>query len=277
MSHHRLVMVAATLLAVYSLSPAASSRPVPGDVTGLLSAGNSTGDAESVLNQARASLGGSKALESVTTLEIQAVEERQADGPVPAGATVYEVRPEPFRFRMRWPGRFQFTRPSFTHTLNGPAFWLEQTGGTPVPVSPDIETTARRSTELNAAYLTLAFLLRTPPWLRWQPRYLGVTKTDGIEGPTVEFIGPTGHGPKVVFDSARHMPVAVVTTARRMDGSGERVVQVVRRLEDYRNVGELRFPFRLDERAPGYHIIRRISIIRVNPPLGLRDFAKPSR
>ncbi len=275
--HHRLLMATA-LMALSALSPVEWTRPLSADASSPRQARSAEGDAERVLELGRASLGGSKALDAVTTLEILGVEERGSSGAAPKGAIVYDAAPEPFGFKMRWPDRFQFTRKWFIHTLDGRAFWKQQTGGPPVPDTPDIDATARRSTELNSAYLTLAFLLRTPPWLRWQPKYRGVTKIDGIEGPTIEFAGPSDHGPKVLFDAVRYMPLAVVTTSRRYEATGgERVVNVVKRLEDYRRVGALLFPFRLDEQAPGRHAITRINSVRVNPPLGLRDFAKPSR
>ena len=272
------LFMATTLVAVSTLSLGESTRPLSADVSWPRQARGAEGDAERVLRQARASLGGSNSLEAVTTLEIQGVEGRESSGAVPKGAIVYDSAPEPFGFKMRWPDRFQFTRKWFIHTLDGRAFWKQQTGGPPVPDTPEIDATARRSTELNSAYLTLAFLLRTPPWLRWQPKYRGVTKIDGVEGPTIEFVGPSDHGPKVLFDAVRHMPLAVVTTARRYEATGgERVVDVVKRLEDYRRVGALLFPFRLDEQAPGQRVVTRINSIRVNQPLGSHDFAKPSR
>jgi hypothetical protein len=234
--------------------------------------------AEAILSAARNSLGGVPALAAVVTFEVEGVEERLATGTVPNGATVFDSDPEPFGFRTRWPDRFQVTRKWFVHTLNGSEYWKRQTGGPPVPDTPEIDATARRSTELNSAYFALAFLLRAPPSLRWSPRYGGVVKIDGIEGPMVEFVGPSGSGPRMVFDGIRHMPLALVTKAQRYDATGGgRVVEVVKRLEDYRKVGALLFPFRLDERAPGRHAITTVKSIRINPPFGARQFAKPAR
>jgi len=278
MPRHHFVIVATVLLAVCSRLPAQSTRSGGGQASRSDQTSSRKSDAELIIEQARASLGGSTTLDSVTTLEILGTEEREYAGALPKGATGYDSPAEPFGFKMRWPDRFQFTRHWFIHTLEGRAFWQKQTGGPTVPQTPDLQATARRSTELNAATCTLAFLLKTPPSLGLRPRYLGVVKIEGLEGPTVEFVGPTTYAPKLIFDPVGHTPMAAITTARRFDASGiERVVQVVKRLEDYRKVDGLRFPFRLDERAPGRHTITRIKSIRVNPPLGLRDFANPSR
>ena len=276
MRRQQCLVMATTLVAISTLFLVESARPLSAGISRPRQARTADGEAERVLSQARASLGGSNALDAVSTLEIHGVEERGAPGAVPNGATVYGSAPEPFGFKMRWPDRFQVTRGWFIHTLDGRAFWKRQTGGPPVPDTPDLEATARRSTELNSAYLTLAFLLRTPPSLRWEPRYRGVTKIDGLEGPTIEFVGPSGRGPKMVFDAVRHLPLAVVTTARRYEATGgERLLDVVKKLDDYRRVGGLLFPFRLDEQTPGQHVITRITSVRVNPPLGVRDFAQP--
>jgi|WetSurMetagenome_2_1015567.scaffolds.fasta_scaffold253451_2 hypothetical protein len=237
-----------------------------------------TDRADAILSAARNSVGGVAALAAVVTLDVDAVEERLATSTVPNGVTVFDADPEPFGFRMRWPDRFQLTRRWFVHTLDGSEYWKRQTGGPPVPDTPDLERTARRSTELNSAYMALAFLLRVPPSLRWSPRDGGVVTVDGIEGPMVEFVGASGSGPRMVFDAARRTPLALVTRARQYDASGsERDVEVVKRLEDYRRVGGLLFPFRLDERTPGRHAITRVKSIRVNPPFGPREFAKPVR
>lgn len=234
--------------------------------------------AEVVLNKAWTTLGGSTAFNSVTTFEIRAVEERDIADGTAKGHVALDNTPESLGFTMRWPDQFQIRRGHFVHTLDGPGFWMQQTGGPTVPDSPALQETARRSTQLNTAYFSLMFLLKSPPALGWHPRFLGELRFGDLTGPTVAFEDQNGKGPKMVFRTSDCLPVALVTTALRVDATGgQSLVQVLKVLEDYRSVGRLRFPFRLEVSTPGGHVVTEVESIRVNERLSTGAFAKPRR
>jgi hypothetical protein len=223
--------------------------------------------AAAVLARARDALGGVARLDAIRTLEVRGTDQRDSErGTLPA---------EEFRFRALWPENFQITSKWFTHTLNGQAVWFRQTGGPAVHRDATIEATARQSTERDAAILALTFLLKTPPHLKMHARYLGYQSQDGVVGEVVEFATDTGFAMRLILDQGR--PSAIVTTVRRIGRDGELTVPRVRRLEDYREVSGIRVPFRIDERSPNVHIVRRIDQVLVDLRLSRSDFVESGR
>jgi hypothetical protein len=210
--------------------------------------------AEQLLQRAADALGGAGRLRAIDRLLITAVE-RQSLPPTSARGQT---------FKLWLPDRFQSqTAGLVTHTLNGGHLTIDR------EVAPDVRRTAESATQARFRLVALAFLLRAPGLSR--PRVRGEATVDGLRGTLVEFTAPDGRTLKLLLAPASAHPLAIVYPVRVV-GSNEQVPDRVWRLEDYRVVDGVRFPFRLTTH-PG-ELITEVQKIDANPPFTSADFPK---
>jgi len=94
-----------------------------------------------------------------------------------------------------------------------------------------------------------------------------------MSGTVVEFPTADGTSMKMLFEKASGHPIAVIVPVRGM-GSAEVFPDQVWRLEDYRAVGGVRFPYRLTILHPENPLITEVQQIDVNPPFTVKDFSQ---
>jgi len=211
--------------------------------------------AEQLLQRAADALGGAGRLRAIDRLHITAVERKS--GP-PEAATGRA-------FKLWLPDRFQsHVKGRVTHTLNGGHLTIDR------EVPPDVRRTAESAIPRMFRRVALTFLLRAPGLSA--PRVRGEATIAGLRGTLVEFTGPDGSNLKLLLALTTAHPLAIVTPVRVV-GSTEQVPDQVWRLEDYRVVDGVRFPFRL-ARHPKNELIMEVQQIEVNPQFTSADFPK---
>jgi hypothetical protein len=210
--------------------------------------------AEQLLQRAADALGGAGRLRAIDRLHITAVE-RQSLPPKSAWRRA---------FKLWLPDRFQSKVEGFvTHTLNGGHLTIDR------EVAPDVRRTAESATQARFRLMALAFLLRAPGLSA--PRVRGDATVNGLRGTLVEFTAPDGRSLELLLAPTSAHPLAIVYPVRVV-GSTEQVPDQVWRLEDYRVVDGVRFPFRLTT-YPG-ELIMELQQIEVNPQFTSADFPK---
>jgi hypothetical protein len=212
--------------------------------------------AEQLLRRAGDALGGADRLLGVERLHIAAAEWRSSRPEAVLGRT----------YKLWLPDRFQnHVDGLVTHTLNGGR----------LTVDPDLPPERRRNAEQAIPGMfrraALAFLLRAPGL--GAPSLQGEATVAGLSGTLVEFPAPGGRNLKLLLSSASGQPLALVYPVRVM-GSDEELPDQVWRLEDYRVVDGVRFPFRLTIVHPESELITEVREIKVNPPFTAADFPK---
>lgn len=213
--------------------------------------------AEQLLLRAGNALGGAERLRAIDRLQITTIE-RDSRRPEAARGRVYKLW-LPDRFQSRVGG-------VVTHTLNGGRLTFDQD----VPL--DVRRAAEQAVPAMFRRVALAFLLRAPGLSA--PRLQGEETIAGIKGVALEATAPDGRSLKVLFEPESAQPLAIVYPAF-VAGSTERLPDQVWRLEDYRTVSGLRFPFRLTTvLAPDWELTTDVSDIKVNPPFTPADFPK---
>ncbi|MCR4373429.1 MAG: hypothetical protein NUW22_01110, partial [Acidobacteria bacterium] len=95
----------------------------------------------------------------------------------------------------------------------------------------------------------------------------------GMSGTVVEFPTPGGSPMKLLFAKDSGQPLAVIVPVRAT-GSAEKFPDQVWRLEDYRAVGGVKFPYRLTILHPKNLQITEVQQIDVNPPFTVKDFGQ---
>lgn len=216
-------------------------------------------NAEEVLDRAYASVGGSSRLRAVDRLRIS-LDEKQTLQPDTARARVYKV----------WlPGRFQNILPGLvTHTLVDGKLSFDR------EVSAEVRSNAEQSIPGVFRFVTLTFLLRAPDL--GPPKFVGAQTIDGLSGFVVEFPKTgrdEGRPIRMLFDKETGLPRAVITSSRPFGSTGQFVDQV-RRLDDYREVGGVKFPHKITLQHPQNPIIAQIQKIEVNPTFTAKDFSR---
>lgn len=268
---HTFLLLAIALLATAPTKPAASTRQSARQEAkrqGLTSARTP----DNILRDAREALGGDAKLRGVKTLVVD-------------GYMVSEQRgkeyTQPYGFRMLLPDRFQMMDNPFGHTLDGAEYWKrDDVAGAP-PDTDDLRRSARRATESRFFREALEFLLQTPAGFTVQSRAVSSSGVPGLDGETIELTRQGAQSPLVmVFDQKTHRPVALVSKALRSnpDMGDAFTVTDVTRLEDYRAVDGIQFPFRLDDRlGDDLHVTTTIQKVLVNPPLTQQDFKRVAK
>lgn len=89
----------------------------------------------------------------------------------------------------------------------------------------------------------------------------------------VRFQDAEGWQESISFDSATFLPVEEVRSEPYEDGFHEHTL----RYGDYRRIGGLRFPFRIDETAPDLSFRIQVRTYRLNAPTPVELFANPYR
>lgn len=218
--------------------------------------GSAPQSVQSVLARAADSVGGAKRLQAIDRLRISVVE-KQSRPPISPRSRILKL----------WlPDRFQNSLPGLvTHTLHGTRLTFDR------DVSPEIRGNAERSIPGMFRRVALTFLLRAPGLGR--PRLAGDATIEGMSGTVVEFPTPGGSPMKMLFAKDSGQPLAVIIPVRAM-GSAEVYPDQVWRLEDYRAVGGVRFPYRLTILHPENLLITEVQQIDVNPPFTAKDFGQ---
>lgn len=215
-----------------------------------------------LLAHAYRAVGGAERLAAVDRLVIQATETR-LDGRNQA--------PRPRLYKLLLPDRFQSIRPGFvTHTLDGSSFWMDRA------VEPAIRTTAERSTRSTFMAVSLAFLLRAPDQSSTHVQALGRRQVQDLDGEVVEFRPFRGGAVRLMLAGDSGMPIAVIVAVQDSE-TGERGVTTWR-MEDYREVGGVKYPFRLvrvSDRIP--RIVTDVTDLKVNEVLTPLDFQERSK
>jgi hypothetical protein len=270
-SGHTLLLLAIALLATATTKPAASTRQ-PARQEAQRQGLTSARTPETILRDAREALGGDARLRGVKALVV--------DGYMVSDQRGKEYT-QPYGFRMLLPDRFQMMDNPFGHTLDGAECWMkEDVPGAP-PASDDLRRTARRATESRFYREAVTFLLQAPAGFAVQTRAVPSSGVPGLDGEAIEL---TRHGAQfplvMVFDQKTHRPVALVGKALRSnpDMGDAFTVTNVTRLEDFRAVDGIQFPFRLDDRlGDDLHVTTTIQKVLVNPPLTQQDFKRVAK
>lgn len=180
--------VACLRCAGYALSLAAwLAFPLP---AGSVEASNTTfieasADAQAVLERARERMGGSRRLNSVSTLRIEGVR------------TLRSGQQLPFVDRLLFPDRYR-TEGLVTHSIDGPVFWQR-----PEPASESVRTTALRNIKRRFTEQSLLYLLRAPGIMPLLARIQSRTASTV----TLTFEGPDEFQRSMVFDSGTGLPL----------------------------------------------------------------------
>jgi hypothetical protein len=134
-----------------------------------------------------------------------------------------------------------------------------------------VQRTAEQSIPAMFRRVAVAFLLRAPDLSA--PRLHGEATIAGLKGPLVEFTAPDGRTLKLLLAPTSAQPLALVFSVRAI-GSNEPVPDLIWRLEDYRVVDGVRFPFRLTIVQSKNAMITEVQEIKVNPQFTSADFPK---
>jgi hypothetical protein len=169
-------------------------------------------------------------------------------------------------FKLWLPDRFQSHVAGFvTHTLNGRHLAFDRV------VPPGVQQNAEQAVPATFRRVALAFLLRasdlSPPSLE------GEATIAGLSGTLVGFTAPDGRSLKLLLAPTSAHPLALVYSTRIM-GSNEPGPDQVWRLEDYRIVDGVRFPFKLTVVDATNELITEVREIQVNPAFTPADFPK---
>ncbi len=212
--------------------------------------------AEQLLQRAGNALGGADRLQAIDRLHITAVERPSRPPNAPRGRT----------FKLWLPDRFQSNVEGLvTHTLNRGRLTIDR------EVPPESRRNAEQAIPAMFRRVTLAFLLRAPGV--GAPRMHGEVTIAGLRGTLVEFTFQDGRSLKLLLAPTSAHPLALVYPVR-VAGSTEQRPDRVWRLEDYRVVDGVRFPFRLTIVDPKNELITEVREIKVNPPFTPADFPK---
>lgn len=212
--------------------------------------------ADRLLQRAGNALGGGERLRAIDRLHITTVEWRRR-------------RPDATRhrtYKLWLPDRFQsHVEGIVTHTLNGGRLTFDRA------VPPDARRSAEEAVPAMFRRVALAFLLRAPGLS--SPRLHGEATIAGLRGALVEFAAAEGRSLKLLLAPTSAHPLALVYSVR-VAGSTEQFPDRVWRLEDYRVVDGVRFPFRLTVVHPENELITEVKRIEVNPPFTPADFPR---
>jgi hypothetical protein len=221
-------------------------------------------DPSKVFAAARHHLGGPR-LDKVQSLEIDR-----------AGATIQLMFPG--RMRIELPTSFG---PSVT-VLDGDVVWQRDPpsppgGATPPPTSmTDLVTRERR----RMAEFAAIYLLRPLPPNTFRVVDRGVQTFWDLTGRVIELSSEEFEDVRLVLDAKDHHPLALVWK-RRFRGSTD-PSDLVARLEDYREVAGMRFPFSVrfqivnQAGMPNRELVRyRSARVIVEPPLDPALFKRP--
>ncbi len=219
--------------------------PVPGD----------SQDAVQWLMRAGDALGGAARLRAVERLRIAAVESQSQPPNMPQTRT----------FKLWFPDRFQSETALVTHTLSGNRVHFNRE----VPV--EAQEYAKEAIPATFRRVALAFLLRAPGLSA--PRLQADATVAGLRGALVEFTAVDGRILKLLLAHRTAEPLALVY-APRVLGSDQTLPERVWRLEDYRVVDGVRFPFRLTILHPKNQIITQVKQLEVNPRFSPADFPR---
>jgi hypothetical protein len=252
----------------------------------LVSAPQADARAQALLARARAAVGGADRLAVVDRLTIETTDTPAAgrNAPLhppaggaaaPASESSRETAPPgppslalTRTYKLFLPQRFQsIIHGRVTHTLDGDSFWME-----PVP-DPNVGETAERSTRANFLMVSVAFLLTPPDERATTIRALGRMRVQDLDGEVLEFKPRVGPPLRLMLALPSAMPVAVISTVR--DAATGKQADASWRMQDYRAVDGVKFPFRLVRvREPYPPTITVVQDLKVNPSLTARDFRK---
>jgi hypothetical protein len=212
--------------------------------------------AEELIKRAGDALGGAGRLGAIERLLVTATE-RQSSRPNP---------PRGRAFKIWLPERFQSqVQGLVTHTLNGGRLAVDR------ELPATMRSNAEQAVPATFRRVALAFLLRAPGLSA--PRLAGEATIAGLTGSLVEFTSEDGRSLKLLLAPTSAHPLALIYSARAF-GSTEQLPDQVWRLEDYRTVDGVRFPFKLTIAHPKNELITEVQEIQVNPAFTPADFPK---
>lgn len=200
-------------------------------------------------------LGGAAKLKAVDRLHLT-VTESQSQPP---------HMPRTRIFKLWLPDRFQSDTELYTHTLRGSSVHINR------EVPPEARTNAEEALPALFRRVAMAFLLRAPGL--GAPRVEADARVGDLRGALVEFTAQDGRHLRLLLAHDTAAPLALVYSTRVL-GTNESLPDQVWRLEDYREVDGLRFPFRLTLLHPRNLVITQVQRVEVNPRFADADFPR---
>jgi len=193
------------------------------------------------------------------------------------------------QWRLRWPDHFQ-TRYSQSgvpfsqarpedlqaNTLDGTNFWQKFS----VQVPPDSTARAKRGSLTDFTRVALTYLLRLPARSDVAVKALGRRAILGMDGDAILVTDPNGVFHVFMFDANTGALLGYVWNTKADGGVNGPTDHRVERFLDFRDVGGIKFPFRVEETwdAPAgtkpQVTIRDVHLIELNT-LSAADFKQP--
>jgi hypothetical protein len=153
------------------------------------------------------------------------------------------------------PARFQVRDPFGVNTLNNGEFWRALTaeaGAVSMSAGGRQETSRVRENVTHTFLVTsMAFLLRPLAGVEVTATNAGLMGVDGLDGDALRVVGPQGLDVTFVFDRHDGHLVGYADQGRlAVTGEAPVLVHAVSRVSDFRLVGGLRFPHRIELSVP---------------------------
>ena len=176
-----------------------------------------------------------------------------------------------YHFKYLLPDKYMKDFPGMTHVVSGPDWWSIPPFNPallPAPISLD-----KRHANLNLD--STLFLLTPPPASRVVITAKGRGTVEGLTGEIVDMVFPGPLALALVFDPNDGHPIGYtnhyqIIGATRGDSAGI----MTTRLEDYRVVNGVKFPFKLTSIYGDRVDATVIKSIRVNEGVSAADFAR---
>jgi hypothetical protein len=207
-------------------------------------------DAQAVLERARARMGGSRRLNSVSTLRIEGVRA------LPSG------EPQTFVDRLLFPDRYK-TESVVTHSIDGSVFWQR-----PEPTNESMRTNALRNVKRRFTEQSLLYLLRAPGIMPLNARIQARTASTV----TLTFEGPDQFQRSIVFDSGTGLPLELFHEGTLTNSGGSSTVERRLSIESRSEQNGIQVPTEFRETIGT--VVARITVAQVvvDGSVTLRDF-----
>jgi len=214
-----------------------------------------------LLKAAQTALGGESAFARVRSLTVRYTLQ---------WTTNPNSRPRPFAFTMVMPDGMWAQTGRVTHTLKGEAFWQNEDN------PAEIRAIAHQNARVDFVLWTLVFLLRTPTVMPLDAEVRGPSAIGTVRGDGLLFRGKDGFRMTLLIDQHTRQPLGFSmpwdnTTTSGRNNEMERTGQ----LSDYREVGGVRFPHRIDEAFGTDRSRMQVTELLVNPEGVDKLFVKP--
>jgi len=176
-----------------------------------------------------------------------------------------------YHFKYLLPDKYMKDYPGMTHVVSGPDWWSIPPFNPallPAPVSLD-----KRHADLNLD--STLFLLTPPPASRVVITAKGRGTAEALAGDIVDIVFPGPLALTFVFDPKDGHPIGYTKPYRIIGATrGDSAGIMTTKLEDYRVVNGVKFPFKITSTYGGHIDATVITSIRVNEGVSAADFGK---